>query len=411
MKIKKVSALEILDSRGNPTIEAFVETESGYNGFGMVPSGASTGTYEAIELRDYDNRYHGKGVQKAKENINKIIQNKIKGIDVRDQEKIDSLIIETDNSDNLKNLGANATLAVSIACVRAAANAYKMEPFQYLGGLAADLLPLPMMNIINGGRHASNNLDIQEFMIAPVGAKTFSEGLRLSTEIYHTLKEILSRKGMKTEVGDEGGFAPDLENHESVIELLIEAIEKTGYKAGEEVKIAIDAAANEWFDGEKYIMPKTGKILENEDLLNYWENLINNYPIISIEDPAAENDWQLWQKINKYLHVQIVGDDLFVTNTERLAHGINCKSANAILIKPNQIGTITKTIEAVKLAKSVGMGTIISHRSGDTEDPFISDLAVGLGAGQIKTGAPCRSERTAKYNRLLYIENMLQHKI
>ncbi len=411
MKIKDVNALEILDSRGNPTVAAYVKTESGFEGFGMVPSGASTGSFEAVELRDKDERYHGKGTQTAVANIRTLLGAALLGKDVSKQDLIDEIILKTDGTENKAHLGANATLAVSIACVRAAAEAYKMEPYQYLGGSAADLLPLPMMNIINGGAHAANTLDIQEFMIVPVGAETFSEGLRMCAEIYQTLKKQLSEKDMIIAVGDEGGFAPDFQSHEAAIEEILRAIAKSGYKSGEEVKLAMDAASSEWFDGEVYKMPKSGKILDREELCEYWETLVRDYPIISLEDPAAEEDWETWQTLMRRLKIQLVGDDLFVTNTKRIYEGIEKKAANAVLIKPNQIGTVTETIEAVKLTKSHGLGTIISHRSGDTEDAFIADLAVGLGAGQIKTGAPARSERTAKYNRLLYIENVLRHRI
>ncbi len=409
MKIKEIKALEILDSRGNPTVAAYVTTEGGYEGFGMVPSGASTGSYEAVELRDKDERYHGKGTRKAVNHIQTQLRNALLGVDVTKQDTVDNIMKEVDGTDNKAHLGANATLAVSIACVRAAAAAYNMEPYQYLGGFSADLLPLPMMNIINGGAHAANNLDIQEFMIVPVGAETFSEGLRMCAEIYQTLRKSLKARGLAVSVGDEGGFAPNLKSHEAAIEEILRAIEESGYKSGEEVKIALDAAASEWFTGDVYQMPKSGEIFDREELISYWEDLISSYPIISLEDPASENDWETWQQILRRTKIQIVGDDLFVTNTKRLATGIEKKAANAILIKPNQIGTVSEAIEAVKLAKSHGLGTIISHRSGDTEDAFIADFAVGLGAGQIKTGAPCRSERTAKYNRLLYIEHSLRH--
>ena len=408
MKIKKISALEILDSRGNPTVAAYITTESGYRGYGMVPSGASTGSYEAVELRDGGNRFNGKGVLSAVKKIETVISDALIGFDVRDLHKIDKSMLSIDGTENKGTLGANATLAVSIACVRAAADSYGVEPFAYLGGYSADLLPLPMMNIINGGVHAGNNLDIQEFMIVPVGAENFSEGLRICSEIYQTLQKRLKKQKFSIAVGDEGGFAPDFTSHESAIEQILDAIEYSGYKSGEDVKLALDAASSEWFDGEIYRMPKSGTEYSKDDLINYWDNLSTEYPIISIEDPAAENDWETWQRITKRVKKQIVGDDLFVTNKTRLSKGIEMKAANSILIKPNQIGTVTETIEAIKLAKSVGFGTIISHRSGDTEDTFIADLAVGLGAGQIKTGAPCRSERTAKYNRLLFIEKLLQ---
>ncbi len=411
MKIKKISALEILDSRGNPTVEAHVFTESGHHGFGKVPSGASTGRYEAVEIRDGEERFFGKGVMRAVRNIQETIAPALLGMDVRRQDEIDKTMIALDGTGNKENLGANAILAVSIACIRAAAAAHRVEPFQYMGGYTADILPLPMMNIINGGAHAANNLDIQEFMIVPVGAETFSEGARMCAEIYQTLRKQLKSHNLQVGVGDEGGFAPNLESHTTAIEHILEATQKCGYKCGEDVKIALDAAATEWFDGENYRMPKSGVTMSKGELVRYWEKITAAFPIISIEDPAAEEDWETWQQIMRLSKIQIVGDDLFVTQTKRLEEGIQKKAANAILIKPNQVGTVTETIEAIKLAKSVGLGTIVSHRSGDTEDTFIADLAVGLGAGQIKTGAPCRSERTAKYNRLLYIEKMLRAEI
>ncbi len=411
MRIQNVSALEILDSRGNPTVKAFITTESGYKGYGIAPSGASTGSFEAVELRDMQmERFHGKGVRKAISNIEGPIRNALIGMDVREQDAIDKVLCLLDDTENKEKIGANATLPVSIACVRAASSALQIEPFAYIGGITADLLPLPMMNVINGGAHAKNNLDIQEFMLVPTGAEMFSDGLRMCTEVYHTLKKCLELKGYVTAVGDEGGFAPDFKCHTDAIEMLIYAIEKSGYKAGEDIKIALDAASTEWFFDGIYKMPKSGEEYTPEALSDYWEDLVRQYPIISIEDPATENDWETWKRICKRLKVQIVGDDLFVTNKNRLQTGIQEKAANAILIKPNQIGTISETIEAVKLAKSVGFGTIISHRSGDTEDNFIADLAVGLLAGQIKTGAPCRSERTAKYNRLLEIEQYFHKK-
>lgn len=411
MNIKKIYALEILDSRGNPTVEAHVITESGFHGFGKVPSGASTGAGEALELRDGDMRYNGKGVLKAVNIINTEIEKRLLGVSVNKQNLIDKMLLDLDGTEDKSNLGANAMLAVSIACTRAAANAYNVELYEYLGGFTADLLPLPMMNIVNGGVHAGNNLDIQEFMIVPVGATYFSDGIRMCAEIYQTLKRQLKNNNLSVSVGDEGGFAPDFNSHEEAIESILKAIDSAGYKIGEDVKIALDAAASEWFDGRDYRMPKSKHIYSRESLVRYWEKLANDYPIISMEDPAAENDWETWHEITKKLKLQVVGDDLFVTHTSLLEKGISEKSANAILIKPNQVGTVTETIEAIKLAKSVGFGTIISHRSGDTEDDFISDLAVGLGAGQIKTGAPCRSERNAKYNRLLYIENKIRNNI
>ena len=404
MKICQIFAFEILDSRGNPTVEAHVITESGYKGYGKVPSGASTGMYEAVEIRDKDSRFNGKGVQHAVFTIENKIAPALLGIDVREQMQIDDIMKRLDGTENKVNLGANAMLAVSIACLRAAANAYGMEVFQYIGGFRTDLMPLPMMNIINGGVHAQNSLDVQEFMIVPVGAEKISEAVRMCAEIYHALKNRLQKYGFSTNVGDEGGFAPDFEDTETALDYILDAIKDSGYKSGEEVKIALDAAASEWYQGGVYHLPKANEILESESLIRYWRDLLQKYPIISIEDPADENDWETWEKITRIGKTQIVGDDLFVTQENRLVQGIEKKAANAILIKPNQVGTITETINTIKLAKQNGFGTIISHRSGDTEDSFIADLAVGMGAGQIKTGAPCRSERTSKYNRLLYIE-------
>ena len=411
MKIKKIYALEILDSRGNPTIESHVITESGFHGFGKVPSGASTGVGEALELRDGGSRFLGKGVLKAVENVNEIIQKKLVGMPVNKQCEIDEMLLAIDGTKNKTNLGANALLSVSMACARAAANGYNVELYQYFGGVTADLLPLPMMNIINGGAHALNNLDIQEFMIVPVGATYFSDGLRMCAEIYQTLKNQLKEKNMLVSVGDEGGFAPNFRSHEEAIEEILKAIENSGYISGKDIKLALDAAASEWYDGNDYRLPKSKTVYSRDSLVSYWECLAKKYPIISIEDPAAETDWETWGEINERLNVQIVGDDLFVTHTNLLEKGITEKSANAILIKPNQVGTVSETIEAIKLGKKAGFGTIISHRSGDTEDDFIADLAVGLGAGQIKSGAPCRSERTSKYNRLLYIENKLRNNL
>lgn len=411
MKIKKISAIEILDSRGNPTVEAHVFTESGIHASAKVPSGASTGKYEAIELRDKSERFHGKGVLNAVKNINTCINNALISTSILDQQKIDDILCKTDGSMDKHNLGSNSILAVSMACLKAAAQFSKLELFQYIGGINAKLLPLPMMNIINGGMHAKNNLDIQEFMIVPVGATCFSEGLRMCTEVYHTLKKNLIKQNKSTAVGDEGGFAPFFEDHESAIDEILYAIESTGYKVGKDVKIALDAAASEWFNGINYKMPKSGNIYTKDALVAYWQHLVNKYPIISIEDPASEDDWGTWNNLMSSLKIQIVGDDLFATNSKRLLQGINLKAANSILIKPNQIGTVSETLHTLNTAKASGFGTIISHRSGDTEDSFIADLAVGLNAGQIKTGAPCRSERNAKYNRLLYIESLLAGKI
>lgn len=408
MKIEKVSALQVIDSRGNPTVEAEVLVSGGFLGRAMVPSGASTGVHEAVELRDGDKgRYHGRGVLRAVENISTRINEALNGVDIFSQRRIDDILITLDGTKNKGNLGANATLAVSLACARAAADTLGVELYRYIGGMNGDMLPLPMMNILNGGAHAANNLDIQEFMVVPTGAENFESGLRMCAEVYAELKKLLSKRNLSTAVGDEGGFAPDLDSEEEAIEFILEAVEKSGYKAGEDIKIAIDAASSEWFGDGIYRLPKTGKEYSGEELSAYWEGLVDKYPIISIEDAAAEDDMETWKIISRALarRIQLVGDDLFVTNTERLRWGIEQKICNAILIKPNQIGTLTETIDAVKLAKSANYGTVISHRSGETEDTFIADLAVGLCAGQIKTGAPCRGERTAKYNRLLRIES------
>lgn len=409
MKITKVSAIEIIDSRGNPTVEAEVVTDFGSVGRASVPSGASTGAYEAAELRDGDkSRYNGKGVLQAVGNVNQKIAGALEGLRCDDQKNIDHILISLDGSENKEVLGANATLAVSLACARAAAGAYDMELYRYLGGIFGNKLPLPMMNILNGGAHAANNIDIQEFMIMPVGAESFGEGLRMCCEVYAELKRILALRHLSTAVGDEGGVAPDLRNEEEALELICEAIEAGGFDLSE-IKIALDAASSEWYSDGEYKMPKSGRVYTGGGLVDYWKYLTEKYPILSIEDAAAEDDWDTWQTATNALHgkIQLVGDDLFVTNEKRLKRGIENKICNAILIKPNQIGTLTETINTIKLAKLSGYGTIISHRSGETEDSFIADLAVGVNAGQIKTGAPCRGERTAKYNRLLKIESML----
>jgi len=405
MYIEKVRALEILDSRGNPTVLSEVITSGGFKGVAAAPSGASTGTYEAFELRDNEERYGGKGVQRAVENVNSIINDILSGEDVTNQKRIDRLLTEADGTENKSRLGANAIISVSMACVKAAADFYGLEPYKYLGGIQATQMPLPMMNILNGGAHAANNLDVQEFMIIPSGAESFSEGLRMCAEVYHRLKKTLAKNNYMTGVGDEGGFAPNLSGETEALELIIEAIEKSNYKAGSDINIGLDAAANEWFNDGGYLLPKKGREYSSSELVSYWQKLINNYPIISLEDPFGEDDWDAWSELNKNTKIQLVGDDLYVTNYNRLITGIEKKSSNAILIKPNQTGTVSETIETVLLAKKTGFGTIISHRSGETEDTFIADLAVGLNAGQIKTGAPCRGERTAKYNRLLKIES------
>lgn len=404
--IQKVYGCEILDSRGNPTVSATVQLSDGTMGTAAVPSGASTGKFEAVELRDGDDRrYGGKGVLKAVKNVNEIISpalEKIRNVTVRE---VDQVLQKLDGTPNKAHLGANATLAVSLACARAAAAHYRMPLYRYLGGAAAHQLPVPMMNILNGGAHAGNNVDIQEFMIMPLGADSFKEGLRWCAEIYHILGAQLKKKGLSTAVGDEGGYAPDLSSDEDAIEEILTAVEKAGYSG--KVKLALDAAGSEWAQGDSYRLPKRGKEYSAEQLIDYWESLVDRYPIFSIEDPLGEEDFESWAEMTDRLghRVQLVGDDLFVTNIERLQQGIDEGAANAILIKPNQIGTLTETLEAIELAKRSGYKTIISHRSGETEDTFIADLAVAVNAGQIKTGAPCRTERVAKYNRLLRIED------
>ncbi len=405
VKIEKVRGYEILDSRGNPTVKAEVFLSDGSVGIASVPSGASTGTNEAVELRDNDEgRYDGKGVTQAVKHINSEICKAVTSADTIDQSRIDSLLINLDGTDNKSRLGANAILAVSLALAKASAWHYKLPLYKYIGGVSADIMPIPMMNILNGGAHAANNIDIQEFMIMPLDAPTFTEALRMGTEVYHNLKTVLKKKGLSTAVGDEGGFAPDLSSEEEAIESIIEAIEKSGYNT-DRIKIAIDAASSEWYKDGKYYLPKRGVTYETNELINYWENLVSKYPIISVEDPLGEEDWSGWTEITANLgkKIQLVGDDLFVTNTTHLERGIRENAANAILIKLNQIGTLTETLNAIKMARSAGYRAIISHRSGETEDTTIADLAVGTNAGQIKSGAPCRSDRVAKYNRLLRI--------
>ena len=408
--IKRVHAREILDSRGNPTVEVQVALAGGASALASVPSGASTGRFEAVELRDGDDhRYLGKGVTMAVDNVNETIAPAIRGMRASEQKAVDDRMLELDGTPNKQSLGANATLAVSLAIAKAAAKAAGMPLYRFLGGASANLLPVPMMNILNGGAHASNNLDTQEFMIMPVGAPTFSEAVRVCCEVYHTLGNLLQSKGLSTGVGDEGGFAPDVGDDEAAIELILEAVQKAGYKPGIDIKLALDVAASEWYRNGQYMRPKRGDIIRPEDLVDHWKKLVAKYPIASIEDPAAEEDWGTWQIITAALGstVQLVGDDLFVTNVSRLEQGINVGAANSILIKPNQIGTLTETIEAVRTATRAGYTAILSHRSGETEDSTIADLAVALGTGMIKTGAPCRGERTAKYNRLLRIEEAL----
>ena len=410
-QILKCSAKEILDSRGNPTVEASVMLTDGTVGVASVPSGASTGIYEAHEKRDQDEkRFGGKGVSEAVNDICKIISPALSGIYASEQSEIDRTLRAIDGTDNKSNLGANAILAVSLASARAAANYYKIPVFKYLGGIDACRLPIPMMNILNGGAHASNNVEIQEFMIVPVGAESFSEALRMGSEIYHTLKKLLSSKKLSVAVGDEGGFAPDLESDEVAIELIIDAINKAGYNT-DTVKLALDAAASEWSGSKgKYFLSKRKSELTQSELIGYWQKLWSEYPIISIEDGLDQEDFDGWRKLTASLEknsLMLVGDDLFVTNTQRLRKGISEKAGNAILIKPNQIGTLSETLDVIHLAKDAGYSFIISHRSGETEDTTLADIAVAVNAPYIKAGAPCRSERVAKYNRLLRIEASL----
>ena len=409
LEIEKVVGREILDSRGNPTVEAEVYLADGTVGRGAAPSGASTGEFEALELRDKDkSRYLGKGVTKAVENINTVINDCLFGIDASDIYAVDAAMIKADGTKDKSNLGANAILAVSIAAARAAADSLDIPLYRFLGGVSGNRLPVPMMNILNGGAHASNNIDIQEFMIMPVGARCFSEGMMQCCEIYHTLGKILKENNMSTGVGDEGGYAPSLKSDEDAIEYIIKAIEKTGYTTNE-IKIALDAASSEWYSDRKYILPKRGDSLSSDELINYFDKLCSDYPIISLEDPLSEHDWDGWQNITSKIgnKVQLVGDDLFVTNTKRLKKGIELGAGNAILIKINQIGTLTETLDAIDTAHKAGYRTIISHRSGETEDTTIADIAVAVNSGQIKTGAPCRTDRVAKYNRLLRIESAI----
>lgn len=408
--IKSTEAREIIDSRGNPTVEATVTLENGVSGVAAVPSGASTGVSEAVELRDNDqHRYFGKGVLDAVNNVNKKINKELKGQNALNQQAIDGIMISLDGTQNLKNLGANAVLAVSLATAKACANSLNIPLYRYIGGVNATTMPVPMMNIINGGAHSRNNIDIQEFMIMPTGAINFSEGVRMCAEIFHTLGQILSSRGLSTSVGDEGGYAPDLTNEVEAIELILEAVQKAGYRPKDDIMLSLDIAASEWRQGDKYIMPKKKKVLSQMETIDFLGYLIDTYPIFSIEDPLAEDDFEGFSIMTKRYgeKVQIVGDDLFVTNKKFLQMGIEKKSANAILVKVNQIGTLTGTLEAVNLAKNNGYNAIISHRSGETEDTTIADLAVALNAGQIKTGAPSRTDRVAKYNRLLKINDEL----
>ena len=412
-RVVKIHARQILDSRGNPTVAAEVYTENGIMGRAAVPSGASTGKYEAVELRDEDNEiYLGKGVLKAIKNIKTAINEELKGVDVSDQSTVDQKMIDLDGTSNKANLGANSILAVSLACAKAAAIENSQDLFNYIGGVNAKELPIPMMNILNGGSHADNSIDFQEFMVMPIGATSFSEGLKMGTEVFHYLKEELKSQGHSTNVGDEGGFAPNLGSNEEAIEVVIKAIESAGYRAGEDMYIAMDAAASEFYNDKENVYhfhQSTGDKLTPSEMVDYWADWTKKYPILSIEDGLDEDDWDAWKTLTSKIgdKVQLVGDDLFVTNVERLSRGIENRTANSILIKVNQIGTLTETINAVKMAQKNSYTTVMSHRSGETEDTTIADLAVALNCGQIKTGSASRSDRMAKYNQLLRIEEML----
>ncbi|QAT39074.1 phosphopyruvate hydratase [Clostridium sp. JN-9] len=411
IEIVDVKGRQILDSRCNPTVEVEVALEDGTVGRASVPSGASTGIFEAVELRDNDKtKYNGKGVLKAVDNINNSIAQELIGMNVFDQVKIDKAMLALDGTDNKENLGANAMLGVSLACAKAAAEYLGLNLYQYIGGVNAKVLPVPMMNIINGGKHADNNVDLQEFMIMPAGAPSFSEALRMSSEVYHSLKSILKSKGYDTGVGDEGGFAPNLKSNEEAIQIIVEAIEKAGYTPGKDLFIALDPASSEFYENGKYNLKSEGKVLTPEEMTDYYVSLVNKYPIISIEDGMAEEDWDGWKLLTEKLgsKIQLVGDDLFVTNTKRLSMGIEKGVANSILIKLNQIGTLTETLNAIEMAERAGYTAVVSHRSGETEDTTIADLVVAVNAGQIKTGAPARTERVAKYNQLLRIEEDLE---
>ena len=407
--INAIVAREILDSRGNPTVECDVYLDSGVMGRAAVPSGASTGIREALELRDKDARYGGKGVMKAVENIHAKIQPALIGFDVTQQASIDAQMIEDDGTENKSNFGANAILGVSMACARAAANYVGLPLYRYLGGMGAVQMPVPMMNVINGGAHANNNLDLQEFMIIPIGAPSFHEAVRYGAETFHALKKIINGRGMSTAVGDEGGFAPNIDSHEEAIELIIEAIKAAGYEPGKDIAIGLDCAASEFYEDGKYVQKGQGKTYTAEEWIKVLEGWVAKYPIISIEDGMAEVDWEGWKKLTDALgrRVQLVGDDLFVTNPKILAEGIQKGVANSILIKVNQIGSLSETLAAIEMAKRAGYSVVVSHRSGETEDSFIADLAVGVNAGQIKTGSMSRSDRMAKYNQLLRIEDQL----
>ena len=418
LEIDEVRALEVLDSRGNPTVQVEVVLEDGSQGVALVPSGASTGSFEAVELRDGDkSRYLGKGVLKAVENVNTIIRDKIIGMNAYDQIGLDRTLIELDGTENKGKLGANATLGVSLAVARAAASSLGMELYNYIGGINAKVLPTPMMNIMNGGKHADSTLSVQEFMIMPVGAKSFTECMRMGAEVYHNLKKVLKEKGLSTAVGDEGGFAPNVKDEDEALAIIMEAIEKAGYKPGEDICLALDCAATEMYDEAKkigkdgdYHFWKIGVTKTCDEMIDFIEDLCTRYPIISVEDGLAEEDWDGWKKLTDRLgkKVQLVGDDLFVTNIKRLQKGLDLGVTNSILIKLNQIGTLTETLDAIELAKKNGYTAVVSHRSGETEDTTLADVAVATNAGQIKTGAPSRTDRVAKYNRLLNIENDLQ---
>jgi enolase len=408
--IVDVYAREILDSRGNPTVEAEVTLADGGVGRAAVPSGASTGSYEALELRDGDeHRYGGKGVEKAVTNINDTIGPELEGFDATEQMEIDNLMIELDGTPNKEKLGANAILAVSLACAKAAAESLGLPLYRYVGGTWAHVLPVPLMNILNGGAHADNNVDIQEFMIAPVGAVTFAEALRMGAEVFHSLRSVVRKKGLNTAVGDEGGIAPNLKSNEEALDLIVNAIELAGYNPGEDILIALDAAASEMYREGAYVFEGEGRKRTGDEMVGFWTDLVNRYPIISIEDGFAEDDWDGWKKMTEAIgdRVQIVGDDLFVTNTERIERGIKDGVANSVLIKVNQIGTLTETLAAIDMAQKAGYTAVVSHRSGETEDVTIAHIAVATNSGQIKTGAPSRTDRVAKYNELLRIEDLL----
>jgi enolase len=409
-QIVEVKAREILDSRGNPTVEVDVVCECGAKGRAAVPSGASTGEHEAVELRDGDpKRYGGKGVLKAVRNVNNVIAQKVIGMAADDQAALDRAMIRADGTKNKGRLGANAILGVSLAAARAAADCYQLPLYRYLGGLSAHLLPVPMMNILNGGKHADNNVDLQEFMVMPVGAKSFREAIRMGAEVFHALKSVLKKKKLNTSVGDEGGFAPDLKSNEDALKAVVEAIRLAGYRPGLDVCIALDPAASSFYQDGKYVLASEGKKLTSAQMVDYYARLIKRYPIVSIEDGLAEDDWSGWKLMTEKLgdKIQIVGDDIFVTNTTRLAKGIKMGVANSVLIKLNQIGTLTETLEAIRMARAAGYTAVVSHRSGETEDTFISDLVVGLGTGQIKTGSASRTDRICKYNQLIRIEEDL----